>query len=281
MADESRDTTAGASAKHVDATRKSLDILRYLAEDGPATLSEIASDLDRAKSTVYRHLNTLEEGGHIAEYDDGYRIGQLYLDYGIHAQRTHPLYYAAKPKVDALADQVGEKVWCVVEENGYAAYIYLKSGDELYRSFTRVGYRGHLHAFSAGKAILSRMAPERVEAIIDSRGLPAYTEQTITDETVLFEELERTRERGFAIHLQEAVSGGNAVSVPVQLEDGSPLGAICIAGPAHRLDEATLIDDYSDRLLGVKNEIELSVKYESPPVEDRAERPHSLQGLYK
>jgi DNA-binding IclR family transcriptional regulator len=281
MADQRRDATAGDSAKHVDATRKSLDILRYIAEDGPATLSEVASDLGRAKSTVYRHLNTLEEAGHIAEYDDGYRIGQLYLDYGIHAQRTHPLYHAAKPKVDALAEQVGEKVWCVVEENGYAVYIYLKSGDELYRSFTRVGYRGHLHAFSAGKAILAQMAPDRVEAIIDSRGLPAYTEHTITDEDALFEELARIRERGFAVHLQEAVSGGNAVSVPVQLEDGSPLGAVCIAGPAHRLDEGTLIDDYSDRLLGVKNEIELSLKYESPPTEDRAERPHNLQRTKK
>jgi DNA-binding IclR family transcriptional regulator len=277
MADQSRDATAGDSAKHVDATRKSLDILRHLKETGPATLSEIASDLGRAKSTVYRHLNTLEEAGYIAEYDDGYRIGQLYLDYGIQAQRTHPLYHAAKPKVDALADQVGEKVWCVVEENGYAAYIYLKSGDELYRSFTRVGFRGHLHAFSAGKAILARMSPERVEAIIAERGLPAYTEQTITDEEVLFEELERIRERGFAVHLQEAVSGGNAVSVPIQLEDDSPIGAICIAGPAHRLNERTLIDDYSDRLLGVKNEIELSLKYESPPADDRTEPPYSLQ----
>ena len=277
MADQSGDATGGDSAKHVEATRKSLDVLRYLKEDGPGTLSEIASDLDRAKSTVYRHLNTLEEAGHVAEYDDGYRIGQLYLDYGIHAQRAHPLYHAAKPKVDALADQVGEKVWCVVEENGYAAYIYLKSGDELYRSFTRVGFRGHLHAFSAGKAILAHMAPERVESIIDTRGLPAYTAQTITDEDVLFEELERIRERGFAIHLEEAVSGGNAVSVPVQLEDGSPIGAVCIAGPVHRLDEETLVDDYSDRLLGVKNEIELSLKYEAPPDEDRAEPPYSLQ----
>lgn len=277
MADQSRDETTGDSAKHVDATRKSLDILHYLKEDGPSTLSEIARDLGRAKSTVYRHLNTLEEAGHVAEYDDGYRIGQLYLDYGIQAQRTHPLYHAAKPKVDALADQVGEKVWCVVEENGYVIYLYLKSGDELYRSFTRVGFRGHLHAFSAGKAILAQMAPERVEEIIATRGLPAYTEYTITDENLLFEELERIRERGFAVHLQEAVSGGNAVSVPIQLEDDSPIGSICIAGPAHRLDEETLINDYSDRLLGVKNEIELSLKYESPPADDRTEPPYNLQ----
>ncbi|SDY40272.1 IclR family transcriptional regulator [Halobellus clavatus] len=277
MTDQSGESSTGDSAKHVDATRKSLDILRYLKENGPASLSAVASDLDRAKSTVYRHLNTLEEAGYIAEYNGGYRIGQLYLDYGIQAQRSHPLYYAAKPKVDALADQVGEKVWCVVEENGFAVYIYLKSGDELYRSFTRVGFRGYLHAFSAGKAILAQMAPERVESIITSRGLPAYTEQTITAEDALYEELEEIRERGFAVHLEEAVSGGNAVSVPIQLDDGSPIGSICIAGPAHRLDEETLVDDYSDRLLGVKNEIELSLKYESAPVEDRTERPHNLE----
>ena len=273
MSDRDEGESAGRGNTHVEATQKSLEILQFLKEHGPATLSEVASDLGRAKSTVYRHLHTLEDAGHIAEYEDGYHIGQLYLDYGIHAQRSHPLYHAAKPKVDALADQVGEKVWCAVEENGYVAHIYLRSGNELYRSFTRVGFRGHLHAFSSGKAILAYLPTERVEEIIATRGLPAYTEHTITDEEELFAELETVRERGVAVHLEEAVSGGNAVSVPVLHGDGSPVGSICVAGPAHRLDESTLSGDLSERLLGIKNEIELSLKYESPPVESRSKRP--------
>lgn len=258
---------------HVEATQKSLHILDYLKNHEPATLSDIAADLGRAKSTVYRHLNTLEDAGYISKYDDGYHIGQLYLDYGIHAQRSHPLYHAARPKVDALAEKVGEKVWYAVEENGYVVYMYLQSGDELYRSFTRVGFRGHLHAFSAGKAILAHLPADRVEEIIETRGLPAYTEQTVTDADELSRQLEKIRERGVAVHLGEAVSGGNAVSVPVLREDGSPIGSICIAGPAHRLKESMLYGDLADRLLGIKNEIELSLKYEASTTETQAEHP--------
>ncbi|WP_049986651.1 IclR family transcriptional regulator [Halobellus rufus] len=257
-------TGAGADGpNYVEATQKSLTVLRYLKEHGPATLSEIASGTDSAKSTVYRHLQTLEEAGYLVETDDGYRIGQLYLDYGIEAQRSHPLYEVGKPKVDALAEKVGEKVWLVVEENGYAVYLYLHSGEELYRSFTRVGYRGHLHAFSAGKAILAQMSKSEVNAIIDRRGLPAYTDQTITDPKTLFAELDRIRQQGYALHLNEAVDGGNAIGVPIQHEDGSPAGSICVAGPAHRLNESYLRDELSDLLLGTKNEIELSMRYEA------------------
>lgn len=272
------DPGSGSEAStFVEATQTSLEVLQCLKERGPATLSEVASDLGRAKSTVYRHLHTLEDAGYIAEYEDGYHIGQLYLDYGIHAQRSHPLYYAAKPKVDALAEQVGEKVWCAVEENGYLVYIYLKSGKELYRSYTRVGFRGHLHAFSSGKAILAHLPRERVDKIIATRGLPAYTEHTVTDKEELLEELETIRERGVAVHLEEAVSGGNALSAPILSKDGYPLGSICIAGPAHRLDESALYGELKDHLLGTKNEIELSLKYESGPSEIALEPPHKIR----
>lgn len=250
-------------SNYVEATRKSTDILTFLNENGPATLSEIAQGIDSAKSTVFRHLNTLEDEGYIVETEDGYRTGLLFLDYGIKSQRSHPLYTAGKPKVDALAERVGEKVWLVVEENGYAVYLYLKTGDELYQSFTRVGYRGHMHAFSAGKAILAQMTKAEVEDIIDTRGLPAYTEQTITDRAALFEQLDEIKAQGYALHIGEAVSGGNAISVPIQHEDGSPIGSVCMAGPAHRLNESRLRSELSDLLLGTKNEIELSMRYEA------------------
>lgn len=270
------DGSGDDSDAYVEATRTSLEVMEYVKEHGPVSLSTIARDLGRAKSTVYRHVNTLEDAGYLGQYGDGYHVGQLYLDYGIHTQRNHPLYHAAKPKVDALAADIGEKVWCAVEENGYLVYLYLARGNESYRSFTRVGFRGHLHAFSSGKAILARMDPARVEEVVATRGLPAYTEATITDVDDLFEELERIREAGVALHVHEAVSGGHAVSVPVQLDDGSPLGSVCVAGPAHRLDEDRMRGELSDRLLGVKDEIEMSLKYEGAAAESGPEPPGSF-----
>lgn len=247
----------------VEATQKSIEILEFIREQGPVTLSEISRGTDNAKSTVYRHIKTLEDAGHICEYADGYRIGMLYLDYGIHAQRTHPLYETVKPQVDALGQTVGEKVWHMVEENDYAVFSYLKTGEELYRSFTQLGYRGHLHAFASGKCFLAFVPAEQVDGIIQRRGLPAYTEHTITDRDELFAALETIRDRGYAFHREEAVVGGHSVAAPIFGEDGSPLGAISIAGPAHRLSGEYFTEELPDLLLGVTNEIELSLKYES------------------
>lgn len=246
----------------MEATRKSLEVLEYLHENGPSTLSEITRGLGNAKSTVFRHLKTLERAGYVAEGEDGYRIGLIYLDYGIQARRRQPLYREAKAKVDALAEQVGEKVWCAVEENGYAVYAYFGCGDELYESFTRSGIRGHLHAFSAGKCLLACMPTERIERIVRRRGLPAYTEHTITDEDALFEELERVEERGYAFHREEAVEGSNAVAVPIQSERGAPLGAISISGPVHRLDGEYFEEELPYLLLGIKHEVEMGLRFE-------------------
>ncbi|MFB6091525.1 MAG: IclR family transcriptional regulator, partial [Haloquadratum sp.] len=182
----------------VEATQRSIEILRSLKEAGPAKLTEIAARLGYSKSTVHRHLSTLEDAGYVTNTDSGYQVGLLFLDYGVHAQNEHRLYRIAKPKVDDLADQLDEKVWIMAEENGYGVFLYHNAGKATVETYTRDGYRAHLHAFAAGKAVLAFMDRTSIDRIIDRRGLPAETPDTITDRDRLFEELEAIRERGVA-----------------------------------------------------------------------------------
>lgn len=246
---------------HVAATEKSIAVLQHLKERGPTTLSDLADALDLAKSTVHRHLATLEHCGFVTHDADGYRVGLLFLDYGIHAQQERALYEAGKPKVDDLAEQVGEKVWLMAEENDYGVFIYHRQGRNVFRTYTRVGFRGHLHAFAAGKAVLAHLPAERVEAALDRYGLPPYTEATVTDRERLLEELEAIRDRGVAFNRQESVNGVNAVAAPVFRRD-EPVGSICVAGPANRLDGGYLEEELPELIRGVANEVEVRLEYE-------------------
>lgn len=93
----------------VEATDRSIEILQSLKDDGPATLTEIATRLEYSKSTVHRHLATLERNGYIAEGEDGYQIGLLYLDFGIHARDRNRLYQTAKALLAHLGqDRIDE-----------------------------------------------------------------------------------------------------------------------------------------------------------------------------
>jgi DNA-binding IclR family transcriptional regulator len=52
---------------------------------------------------------------------------------------------------------------------------------------TYIGKEVPLHSTGNGKAILAHLPPERVEEIIEMRGLPKATENTITEPDALFD----------------------------------------------------------------------------------------------
>lgn len=245
----------------VEATGKSIEILRSLKEDGPATLTEIATRLEYSKSTIHRHLRTLKDAGYVAEDGGKYRVGLLFLDYGIHIQNENQLYRTAKEKIDDLADRVGENVWLMVEENGYGVFLYHATEEYPVDTFTREGYRGHLHSFAAGKAVLAHMDSDRIDRVLDRHGLPAQAQRTITDRKELFTELEQIREQGVAFNREESIQGINAVAAPVLDPSNVPLGSISIAGPKSRLKDDYLEEELPELLLGVTNEIEVNLTY--------------------
>jgi DNA-binding IclR family transcriptional regulator len=260
--DEERAAESNGNApSSVEATRRSIEILRSLKEDGSANLTEIADRLGYSKSTVHRHLSTLEDEGYVTNTDDGYQVGLLFLDYGVHAQNEHDLYQIAKPKVDDLANELDEKVWIMAEENGYGIFLYHNAGKQTVETYTRDGYRARLHAFAAGKAVLAFMDRERVEDILDRRGLPAETSRTITDRAELFDELEAIRERGVAFNRSESIRGVHAVAAPIIGSDDEPVGSLTVAGPANRLKGEYLTEELPELILGVANEIEVNLTY--------------------
>jgi len=246
----------------VEATLKSLEILQTLKEEGPATLTALATRLGYSKSTVHRHLATLESAGYVTETDGRYQIGLLYLDYGIHVREQNRLYQVAKPMVDDLADDLEEKVWLMAEENGYGVFLYHATPPHSVQTFTRDGYRAPLHAFAAGKAILAHMSKDRVKEILSRRELTSLTESTITDRGALFDELEQVRESGVAFNRTEAIQRVHGVGVSILDEDERPIGALSVAAPAYRLKGAYFEEELPELLLGVANEIEVTLAYE-------------------
>ncbi|ELZ98165.1 ArcR family transcription regulator [Haloferax mucosum ATCC BAA-1512] len=253
--------TDNEQSRPVKTAATSLGILERLKTGGPLGPTALASDLGLAKSTVHRHLKTLEREGFVVLDDDGYRVGLRLLDFGIHARNQHQLYEVAKPKLEELAEQTGEKVWCVTEEQGRGFHLYGAAGKHSVRTPAREGTRSYLHQLAAGKAILSAFPDERVHEIIDQHGLPAKTPHTITDPDELFEELATIRERGFAVNREEIVPKLHAVGVVVTDQTGYPVGAISISGPSNRLKGDRLTDDLADLLLGAANEVEINLNF--------------------
>jgi DNA-binding IclR family transcriptional regulator len=250
-------------ARPVKTAETSFALLEQLTEaDGdPLGVTELARRLDLAKSTVHRHIVTLESLGFVTRAGDEYRLGLRLLDYGLRARDQHDLYHIARPKVEELAEQTGEKVWCITEEQGRSVHLYGASGKHSVQTSARAGAWGYLHQHAAGKAILAHLPSDRVHRIVESHGLPTKTPNTITDEATLFEQLEQIAERGYAFNREESIPGLHAVGAPVTDDEGVAIGAISISGPANRLKGEWLTDELPDLLLGATNEIEINLSF--------------------
>ncbi|MFD1562716.1 IclR family transcriptional regulator [Haloarchaeobius amylolyticus] len=230
----------------VKTTKTSLTVVREIHDSNGATLSELADRLEPAKSTLYNHLHTLVDEGFLVRDGDTYHVGLQFLPFGEHARERNPLYAPARRRVYTLAEKTGNEADFIVEENGRAYSLEYAIGESTRGRLSesspfRAGNRFYMHNCSSGKAMLASMAESRVRAIVDRWGLPATTDQTITDESTLFDELETIRRRGYATNEEELLEGYRSIGAAVTNPDGAVIGAFSVGGPTYRMavDEST------------------------------------------
>ncbi|WP_226482491.1 IclR family transcriptional regulator [Natrinema amylolyticum] len=247
--------------KRIDAVVKTLDILEALWQAEGAGVTALTERTGLAKSTVHAHLTTLRSKGYVVQEGDEYRLSLRFLSFGEHVKHAEPLYAASDGPIDDLAEQVGERVLCSTHQNGLGTIINVSEGTRSFTSDIDVGTHTYLHSSAGGKAMLAHFSDERVNEIIDEWGLPTFTDETITDPDVLFDELAAIREEGVAYHRGEYIQGIGAIAAPILDTDGTVYGAVTVAGPEHRLTNEWEENDLRTQLLSTANTIEVNMMF--------------------
>jgi IclR family transcriptional regulator, acetate operon repressor len=254
----SRTMTGKNGIKAVD---RSFRIVESLTELNGAGVSELARAVDLPKSTVYNHLNTLERAEYVVREDGEYRTGLKYLQISESARNQHDLYRIARPEIDKLGERSGEISALMTEEHGRGVFIYRSSGSEAARIDTCVGDRVPIHCTALGKAIFAFLPDERREAILEEHGLPAVNHNTITDPSVLAEELDAIRAEKIAYDDEERLNGLRSVAAPILDGGDAVIGSISIAGPTHRMQGERFRSELPKLVLGTANVIELNLQH--------------------
>lgn len=249
-------------AKHpVQSVEKAVAVIELLKELKSAHLHEIAEELDMYKSTVHNHLSTLREQEYVVKEGDEYRLGLQFLHIGGVLRNEIELYGVAKPHIDALAEETAELATVATHERGIATVLYRAKGEEAVDIDTYVGGQLSLHNSALGKAILAHLPRERIERIIEDRGLPRTTPNTITDEGALWQECEWIRAEGYALDDEENWRGLRCVAAPILTEDGAVKGSISLSAPKNRMTTEADRADYVTEVKNAANLIELSISY--------------------
>jgi DNA-binding IclR family transcriptional regulator len=250
------------SDRPVNAVDTSFRIIETIKERNGAQLTEIAEALDLPKSTVSDHVVTLRHDDYLVKNGKEYRIGLRFLELGDHARNYRNIYNIGKQKVDKLADETDGLVHLSVEENGRGVIIYETAGDGAVSLDTYVGRQVPMHCTALGKSMLAFMSESRVTEIVEQVGLSALTEQTITSQKELFNQLADIREQGYATSSGERITELGSVAAPIKDNDRDEVfGAVSICVPMMRMETELLETQVPDMARQAANRIELDLIY--------------------
>lgn len=241
----------------VQALATALSVTELLDERAGAGVTEIADELDRSKSAVHNHLNTLEQLGYVVKEGTTYRLGPRFLELGLRVRNRTDVYGAARRELDNLARATGEMATLLVEDDGDGVFLYVTGAENV--ESNPEGRRVSLHSTSTGKAILANRPRVEVLEIVDDRGLPERTEHTITDRDELLSELRTIRERGIAFGREEHELGRSGVAAPITDEDERAVGAISVSGPANSMSGKRLEEDVTGLVVSAAKAIEVQL----------------------
>lgn len=218
---------------------KALELIDELAIKGEEVgVTELSRRLGMNKSQVYRILSTFVERGYVHKTAKRtYRLGTRFIEIGQKLIDRNELVVVAPSLMDELRDATGESIQLYVKDGLGAMCILRRESQALLRLSAQVGQRAAMHAGACPKAILAFQPSEFVNEVVQSAGLPAFTEHTITDRRTLEERLAQIREQGFAESIGEVDRDAYSIAVPIADKNGQVSAAMSVAGPAQRFDK--------------------------------------------
>ena len=227
--------SAAVTGQGVQSVDRALGILEVLARTGEAGITEIAAELGVHKSTAFRLVATLEAHRLVEQTSDRgrYRLGVGILRLAGATAARLDLVQEARPICRQLAADTGETVNVAVLSGNSALYLDQVAGSSALQPHNWVGQHMPLHATSNGKVLLSGLDETSLDAVADT--LAPYTPHTITRRARLREELDRVREQGYALAIDELEVGLTAVAAPVHNAHGDLVASISVSGPTFRL----------------------------------------------
>ena len=212
--------------------KKAFQILKLISDtDGGVGISDLSKSLGMGKSTVHGITSALEELGTIIRdpVTKRYTLGFTLLELGRSAHSQIDLKDVARPVMEDLMEKTQESVFIGVL-NGERVTILdmVESRQDLRMTSTR-GTTIPLLAGATGKVFLAAMDDDKAKEIIRKKGLPSFTEHSVSDPQKYLQAIKVAREEGYATDYEEYILGVRAVASPIKGENHL-ISAIWVVG---------------------------------------------------
>jgi DNA-binding IclR family transcriptional regulator len=244
----------------IDATATSIAVFEYVVgADGDVGVSQVAEELDVAKSVAYNHLSTLGEAGYVVKRGRKYGPTTRAARLGEEVRRGIDVYEWGQDYVGNLAEATDETVELCVMERDAAVPVAIVGSSGDWTPPHLIGERTPIHATAPGKAILASLAPDQLDRLLWDLPLASLTDRTITGPETLLEEVDNIRDSGVSFCREEQYSGVVGVGAPIDADESVHTAALAIVGPIERLHGRYFEEDLVGQVVSTANRIEVEL----------------------
>jgi IclR family transcriptional regulator, KDG regulon repressor len=227
----------------IQSVERALKILDLFDEHtSELKITEISEKMGLHKSTVHSLLKTLQEHSYINQNpEDGkYRLGLKLAERGNVVISHMDITKTAKNYLLDLSAKTKQTVHLGILDGREGVYIDKVEGEQSIIRYSRIGRRLPLHSTAIGKVLLAYQSPNKMELFLKNYHYQHQTANTIIDETVFREELEKVKEQGYALDDQENEQGVRCAAVPIFNRKGHVLAALSISTLVSRVNDQEL-----------------------------------------
>jgi DNA-binding IclR family transcriptional regulator len=246
---------------------RGLRVLDVLANEVDGLgVSELSRQLKSDKSIVFRTLSLLMQHSYVEQdpVSKKYTLAWKVIQLAGKRIRKMDLHSAAVPVLKEIVRETKEMAILAVMIGDIIAYLHKEEGTQVLNISSGLGQPIPFHSTASGKAILAYLPADERLRILREKGLPRFTQNTITTRSKMERHLEDVRTQGFAVDDGESYPGIRCIAAPVRNFSGAVVGPISVSGPTQRISIERL-HFYRDAVIAGARKISIRLGYEEHP----------------
>ena len=228
---------AGRSSLFVGSVEKAFQVLEAFRDTHRVmSMADIARAADLDRSATQRLVHTMEQLGYLRRRPDSllYGLAPKVLTLSYNYLRSHELIERASPYLLDISRTLGETSNLQELDGHEIVFLARFPGKHLVNVDFAVGYRLPAVFTASGRAMLSRLDAAQRREIVRATPLRPVTPFTETDPKVLLSRIDEAAELGYAIVMNQTLTGDISVAAAITNHEGKPIAAINIAVPTTR-----------------------------------------------
>lgn len=225
----------------VPALQRSVAILEHVAECGSCSAGSIVTYLNAPKSSVYLLLEELKRFRLLTQNQDGhYQLGLKLIEFGEQASGQLDMREIARSALEKLMQETGLLCHLGIFDGGAAYYILKVESTSTIRVRSWEGKRVSLCRSALGKCLLAWSDTSKQEQLLHEIDYVQATSNSICSESLLRDELQTIRNKGWSFDNEEDIPNIRCISAPVFNASGDVAAAISIVGTSLQVYDANL-----------------------------------------